>query len=191
MLSAIRHALTREQYLELDVGSEQRHEYYRGEIFAMTGGTFNHASISGNIFSALKNKLSDSPCQPINGDMRIHTPAGLDTYPDVSIYCGRPELQDNQRTLLNPVAIFEVLSPTTRDYDRGDKFSLYRSIPTLQDYVLVDSEAMLAEHFRRLGDGGWVLREYRAVDARIELIEVGVWLGLDEVYDRLDQLSGG
>lgn len=185
MQPAIRHAFTRDQYLELDIGSEERHEFYRGEIFAMTGGTFNHAAISGNLFSTLKDRLRGKPCQPINGDMRVHTPAGLDTYPDISIYCGRPELQDNQRTLLNPVALFEVLSPTTRDYDRGDKFSLYRSITTLDHYVLVDSESILVEHYRRIRAGEWLLHEYRMLEDVVDLAVADVGLALSEIYDQI------
>jgi Uma2 family endonuclease len=87
----------------------------------------------------------------MNSDMRIATPSGLNTYPDTSVYCHAPELTDNNRTLLNPVLIVEVLSPSTRSYDRGDKFMHYRSIPSLQDYVLIDSEMVLVEHYQRIG----------------------------------------
>lgn len=89
----------------------------------------------------------------------MHTPSGLDTYPDVSVFCGEPNLTDHQQTLLNPVVIIEVLSPTTRNHDRGDQFVLYRTLPTLHDYLLVDSEQVLAEHFRRLDSGEWLLHE--------------------------------
>jgi len=91
----------------------------------------------------LRQALKGKSCQPMNSDMRVQTPSGLDTYPDISVYCGEPDLGDNDTTLLNPTVIVEVLSPSTRDYDRGGKFSHYRSITDLQDYLLVDPGAVL------------------------------------------------
>lgn len=186
MQPAIQQALSQDEYLALDAVSNERHEFYQGEIFAMAGGTFNHATIAGNIFSILKRHLRGKTCHPMNSDMRIHTPAGLDTYPDISIYCGTPQLQDKQCTLLNPVAIFEVLSPSTRDYDRGDKFSWYRSIPSLNHYVLVDSEAIAVEHFQRIAIGEWVLREYRLLTDTISLMAMEINLPLSEIYELIE-----
>lgn len=183
MQPVAQYMLTRDEYLTLDTASNERYEFYRGEVFAMAGGTFNHATISGNIFSILKRCLYGRECQPLISDMRIHTPAGLDTYPDVSVYCGMPKLQDKQRTLLNPTAIFEVLSSSTRDYDRGDKFTLYRAIPTLNDYVLVDSQAILVEHYRRIDTGEWVLREYGLPTNSIYLAGIEVHLLLSDIYE--------
>ncbi|MEZ5448471.1 MAG: Uma2 family endonuclease [Thiolinea sp.] len=139
-MQALKSHLTREQYLEHDAASEQKHEFYQGEIFAMSGGTFNHSAISTNVTTILKNLLADSPCRPMNSDMRVTTPSGLDTYPDISVFCGQPELTDKDCTLLNPVILIEVLSPRTKNYDRGNKFLHYRSIPDLLDYLLVDSK---------------------------------------------------
>lgn len=115
--------VSRHDYLEQDAQSSSRLECYDGQVFAMAGGTFKHAQVAGNVYGELRQSLKGKPCQPMNSDMRVHTPSGLDTYPDISVYCGDPELGDNETTLLNPAVIIEVLSPRTRDYDRGGKFA--------------------------------------------------------------------
>ena len=177
-------AITREEYLALEIKSDNKHEFYQGEIFAMTGGTFNHSLIAGNIFRHLANSLANTPCQPMNSDMRISTPAGLDTYPDISIYCGKPELIDNNCTLLNPVVIFEVLSPTTRNYDRGGKFTLYRSITSLKEYIMVDSENILVEHYLKINNNEWLLHEHRQ-GKKFSLSSLQIELKLTDIYQNI------
>ncbi|MDM8546689.1 Uma2 family endonuclease [Candidatus Venteria ishoeyi] len=182
MQQAIKQNTTRENYLAWEEQSNHKHEFFQGEIFAMSGGSFNHARLSVNILSSLSQSLRGKPCQPMNSDMRIQTPTGLDTYPDVSVFCGEPELSDQQRTLLNPVVIFEILSPSTRDYDRGDKFASYRSITTLHDYILVDSENIRVEHFRRADNKEWVLHEYNETKSSLFLPIMNTDLTLLEIY---------
>ncbi|MEZ5450708.1 MAG: Uma2 family endonuclease, partial [Thiolinea sp.] len=160
-MQVVKSHITREEYLQLDDAADEKYEFHQGEMYAMAGGTFNHARISLNATTELDVRLRNKPCQPMNSDMRVSTPSGLDTYPDASVYCDPPELADKNRTLLNPVLIIEVLSASTRSYDRGDKFMNYRSIPGLKDYVLIDSEAVLVEHYQRLGTYEWRLHEYR------------------------------
>ncbi len=172
----------REEYLLLDIGSEQKHEFFQGQVFAMAGGTFRHARVAGNLFASLSQQLRDKLCQPLNSDMRIHTPSGLDTYPDISVYCGQPELNDNQTTLLNPTVIIEVLSPSTRDYDRGGKFTHYRSLASLQDYLLVDPDIVLVEHFHRLGRDEWLFHIYSDLAACLSLESLGISLQLEAIY---------
>ncbi|GAB6042058.1 Uma2 family endonuclease [Endothiovibrio diazotrophicus] len=191
MPQAATQKISRDDYLAMEEQSPIRHQFLAGEVFAMTGGTFNHAAIAGNILSALSRRAAGKPCRPMNSDMRVHTPSGLDTYPDVSVFCGKPELTDDQRTLLNPAVIFEVLSPSTRTYDRGDKFVHYRSITSLLDYVLVDSETLAVEHFRRSPDGReWVLHEYREPTDTLPLPAIEAELPLAEIYQEIE-LSGG
>lgn len=173
--------MTREAYLQLEQTSDIKHEFYQGEIFAMSGGTFNHARISGNTFVALSARLHGKNCQPMNSDMRIHTPSGLDTYPDISVYCNQAELSDKQRTLLNPVVIVEVLSPSTRNYDRSAKFWHYRTITTLQDYLLVDSEKIFIEHFHKVADG-WLFHDYAQLSDEIKLSTITASIVLQDIY---------
>jgi len=177
---------TREDYLQLEEHTDSKHEFYQGEVFAMAGGSFHHATLKVNLMVMLANQLrGKKPCRPMNSDMRIHTPSGLDTYPDISIYCNQPELTDNQRTLLNPIVIIEVLSPTTRNYDRSEKFWHYRTIPTLQDYLLVDSEKVFVEHFHQTGMG-WLLHDYTQRDEVVMLPSLEETLALSAIYDTID-----
>jgi len=175
-----------EEYLALEATSEEKHEYYNGEIFAMAGGTFRHAQLAENIFASLRQHLRGKPCQPKSSDMRLATPSGLYTYPDASVYCGKPELSDTQTELKNPVVIVEVLSPSTKNYDRGDKFKLYRSIPSFQEYLLVDSESVSVEHFSKLDRGEWLLREYTSLSDTIDLRAIDLSLSLCDIYDGVE-----
>ena len=148
----------------------------------MAGGTFKHAQVAGNVYGELRQALKGKPCKPMNSDMRVQTPSGLDTYPDISVYCGEPDLGDNDTTLLNPTVIVEVLSPSTRDYDRGGKFSHYRSITDLQDYLLVDPGAVLVEHFHRVGQDEWLLHVYSDLTAVVVLESLDLSLSLEAIY---------
>lgn len=173
---------TREEYLAYDEASPEKHQFYKGEIFAMSGGSFNHAKIGTNATSQFQAILSGSSCEVMNSDMRVTTVSGLDTYPDASIYCGDPELTDNNHTLTNPVLILEVLSPSTRNYDQGDKFTHYRSIPTLQDYVLIESEFIHVAHYQRQGKHEWLLREYQQAEDELLLTSIQRTIVVADLY---------
>lgn len=171
------------EYLAAERASHQKHEFCDGEVFAMAGGSEAHTLIVANIVGELRSALRQRPCKVYPSDMRVKIPArGLYTYPDASAVCGRPEFEDDQAdTLLNPQAIFEVLSDSTEDYDRGTKFKNYRSVASLRDYVLVSQSEILIEHFIRQPDGAWLLREHRAA-AQIELASIGCAIAIDEIY---------
>ena len=185
-MRALKTHVNRDEYLEYDSTSELKHEFFQGEIFAMSGGTFNHSAISTNVTSSLSNLLNKSPCRPMNSDMRVSTPSGLDTYPDISVFCGDPELTDNNCTLLNPALLIEVLSPSTKNYDRGDKFLHYRSIASLQDYLLIDSESIHIEHYQRQDVNEWLLHEYRQLDERLHLKSLDKTLSVKSVYEQVN-----
>lgn len=185
-MHAIKTQLSHDDYLKLEETSTEKHEFYQGQVFAMSGGTFEHARIAVNVITDLAAHLRGKPCQPMNSDMRIATPSGLNTYPDVSVYCQSPELTDNNRTLLNPVLIVEVLSPSTRSYDRGDKFLHYRSIPSLRDYVLIDSESILVEHYQRISAYEWNLHEYRQLTDILTLESIGQKLSVSSCYEGIE-----
>lgn len=175
--------MTRAEYYAFEENAVEKHEFYQGEIFAMAGGTFNHATISVNTVSTLKTKCRGKSCQPTNSDMRIEAPNGLITYPDISIYCGKPELSENQCSLLNPIVIIEVLSPSTRLYDQSDKFLLYRSIDSFTDYLLVDSERIHVQYFHKTAEHEWLLHEYLSLSDNIDILSIEENLTLQEIYD--------
>ncbi|MCC7423735.1 MAG: Uma2 family endonuclease [Planctomycetaceae bacterium] len=172
-----------EEYLERERHSDVRHEFLGGEIRAMTGGSSNHSLISVNVVADLRSQLKSCGCRVYNNDMRIKCRTGLYTYPDASVVCGPPEFEnDRNDTLLNPVAIFEVLSPSTQAYDRGDKFSHYRTIPSLKEYVLISQDWPLVEHHIRDDSGKWTLFTTTDRAGSVQLAATRVELPMPEIY---------
>lgn len=176
---------TIEEYLEMEQASQEKHEYYQGEIFAMSGAKVTHNIIATNTAALFTNKLKGKPCRPFNSDQRIHIEKNsLFTYPDISIVCGEIETRNNDEwNVINPTIIIEILSPFTRDYDRGQKFKLYRDIPSLKEYVLIDSESINVEIFFLNQQGNWELKEYTTIDDSFALDSVQVKLQLQEIYE--------
>lgn len=178
---------TPEEYLALERQAEQRSEYYAGEIFAMSGASRRHSLIAGNIFASLHGQLRGRPCEVHMNDMRVKvSPAGLYTYPDVVALCGQPQFDDNQRdTLLNPTVIIEVLSPSTEAYDRGNKATQYRQLPSLCEHLLVSQEQMHVEQYIRQADGQWLFSEVNGQEARLHLPSIQAVLLLAAIYDNV------
>jgi Uma2 family endonuclease len=179
--------LTPEQYLEIDRRAEVNSEYYNGEMFEMAGGSFPHAVLHTALSTAVRSRIDRKNCLSVSSNMRIQVSAtGLYTYPDFAVVCGTPQLADGHRdTLLNPVLIAEVLSPSTASYDRAKKFEHYRTIESLRHYVLVSQETMLVEvftveagrlNFSAASDPGELVR----------LPEIGVEFPVEELYEGLD-----
>ncbi|MDQ6890029.1 MAG: Uma2 family endonuclease [Bacteroidota bacterium] len=175
-----------EEYLEMENAATEKHEYYKGEIFAMSGAGTRHNIISINIIASLHNSLKGKSCQPYGSDMRIHIPENtLFTYPDISIICGDIMTpKEDKNTATNPTVIIEILSPSTRDYDRGGKFMLYRAIPTLKEYILIEAELIHIEHFAINKEGLWQLKEYSRLEDQLIFESLDVKLLLNDVYDR-------
>lgn len=172
-----------EEYLAFERGSQEKHEYYKGEVFAMSGAGPRHNIIFSNLFISIGNLLKGKSCFPYGSDMRLHIPENtLFTYPNISIYCGElnDDLEDDNA--INPTVLIEILSPSTRDYDRGGKFKLYREIPTLKEYVLVDTESILVEVFRVNKSGHWELEEYKMVDDVLQLNSLSLSVALKDIY---------
>lgn len=171
--------LTVAEYLAAERKAATKSEYYRGEVFAMAGGSHEHALIASNLLEQLKPALRERGCHALGSDMRVATRQDeLYTYPDVVVYCGEPRFVDDRRdTLLNASAIVEVLSPSTRDYDLQGKFQLYRLIPTLTEYVTIDSTRRWVER--------WVKRDRWVLDqesAQGSVSISGVTLSLESIY---------
>lgn len=173
-----------EEYLEMERASNVKHEFYQGEIFAMSGASFPHNRIQMNFTRRTGNFLEGKGCDVFGSDLRVHIPSnGLFTYPDALIVCGEPQLvQDGLDSLLNPSVIVEVLSKSTQNYDRGDKFALYRAIPSLKEYILIASEFLGVEHFAKQENGTWLLKEYKSIDDVLPMKTVDFMLPLSELY---------
>ena len=176
-----------EAYLEMENAADEKHEYYKGEIFAMSGAKVSHNIIAGNLFALLFNKLKGKKCKPFNSDQRIHIPSNsLFTYPDISIICGEViTLNNDDYNVLNPTVVVEVLSKSTKNYDRGEKFKLYRDIKTLKEYILVDSESIHIEIFRLNANSHWELEEYNSLTNVVTIKAVDETIFLSEIYDNV------
>jgi Uma2 family endonuclease len=179
--------LTEEQYLALERAAEFKSEYFDGEMFAMSGASMQHGRLQRNLISALSNDLRDSECEAFGSDLRVRVSGRMYTYPDISVVCGKPLLADDQQdVLLNPVVIVEVLSPSTEKYDRGLKLQHYRTIATLQEYILVDQTQVRIEQYTRQDTAVWTVRDHQSLDAELTLPSIGVSLSMRHIYDRVE-----
>jgi len=180
--------LTPEQYLEIERKAEFRSEYYQGEMFAMSGATITHTALVVNIAVDLAPQLRPGPCRVYTQDLRVQVSAtGLYTYPDLVIACREYRLLDaRQDTLLNPVVIIEVLSESTEAYDRGKKFGHYRTLESLQEYVLVAQDRVQVERFTRQPGEQWLLTAANRLEDTIALESVGCQLHLADIYEGVD-----
>jgi Uma2 family endonuclease len=185
MSAAAEPRCTIEEYLARERVASHKSEYYRGQIFAMSGGTPRHNTISVNMLASLRGRLRGTPCRPYNSDQRIRIPAnGLSTYPDVSVVCGELQLDSQDRdAIVNPRVIFEVLSQSTESYDRGKKFDLYRQLEPLREYILVAQDEPHVERFVRQEDGAWLLSVFKGLEAVLELSTLACVLPLSEIYE--------
>jgi Uma2 family endonuclease len=173
------------EYLAFERQSDIKSEYLDGEMIAMTGASRSHNRIALNVAISLDGQLKPRGCEVFVSDMRVQTGDGLLTYPDVTVVCGRPQFNDSELdTLLNPTLLVEVLSRSTENYDRGVKFTRYRTIPSLREYLLLEQDRFHVEHFLRQ-DGEWLLRESDDPRHVLELPSIGCRLLLADVYDRV------
>jgi Uma2 family endonuclease len=182
--------VTPEEYLAQERIADVKHEYIDGAIVAMAGGSPAHSLIAANVGRGLGNRLTDSSCLVFSSDLRVSVKWGkLITYPDVSVVCGKPQYVDAERdTIVNPTLIVEVLSPSTNNYDRGEKSRLYRMLPSLAEYLLIEQEPVEIEHYRRLPTGHWEIETLREKEAVIKLESVGCELPVKDVYRGIDRL---
>jgi Uma2 family endonuclease len=178
-----------EEYLAFEEHAEDKHEYVNGEIFDMAGGSPEHNAIVFNLAVELGSQFEHRPCQGFSSDQRVKIPStGLYTYPDLSIACDTPQFDDQRpRTLLNPTLIVAVLSETTETYDRGAKFEHYRTLSSLQEYVLVSSDRPSVERFsRKPGSDEWAFSACSDPAGVLELPAIGCRLELARVYPKVD-----
>lgn len=183
MTQAVRQRFDFASYIELEEVSRVRHEYLDGMAWAMAGGSPEHARIAANVAGALLSQLANRRCAVFSSDLRVRIPAtGLATYPDVSVVCGQLELdpEDSTRhTVTNPRVVVEVLSPSTEEYDRGEKLAHYRALPALEEIVLVATNRQCIDVWRRTAEG-W--RSQRVEQGSVELSSLQCQLSLAAVY---------
>src|SRR6187431_2573954 len=172
-----------EAYLELEEISPVKHEFLAGQVWAMAGGTPDHAAISVNVSTLLNTSLRGRPCRVYSSDLRVRVLAtGLGTYPDVTVVCGKAEFDGEdrkQQTVINPRLIVEVLSPSTATYDRGEKLTHYQRISSLQELVLVAHDERRVDVWRRANDG-WTLQS--VTTGSVDLQALAVEIPLAEIY---------
>lgn len=170
------------EYVALEERGDARHELINGEIYAIAHGTPEHGRLAMRVGSLLVSALTGRPCEVFSSDVRMRVLAtGLATYPDLSVVCGRLEIDpENRNTITNPCVLVEILSDSTEEYDRKDKFRHYRRLPSLRDYLLVDQHEPRIEHYQRNDDGTWTLREVSPPG--VVRLSMGVEISVAEVY---------
>lgn len=181
---------TEAEYLEREVAASQRSEYRNGEIVEMAGGTPDHNELSIALVSLLRTALKGQPFRTFALDQRLWVPgADLHTYPDAMVTARPPELKAGRKdTLINPVLIAEVLSDSTQDYDRGGKFAAYRTIETLQEYVLISQHAPQVEHYVKQASNQWLLTEHVGLENSLTLRFSTVKITLSDLYTDINFL---
>ncbi|MBD2442823.1 MULTISPECIES: Uma2 family endonuclease [Dolichospermum] len=177
-----------QEYLELEVNSEIRHEYINGLIIPMTGGTPNHNQLAGNFYAMLNFALKRQPYQVFVTDQRLWIPSRkIHTYPDIMVVKTPLEYQEGRTdTLVNPVMIAEVLSKSTKGYDRDEKFAAYRTIPTLQEYILIDQYTIHIEQYFKTDNNQWIFSEFTDGNINLNLASISCQMTLSDIYDKVD-----
>ena len=178
--------ITPEAYLASERRAKYKSEYLHGEVLAMSGASLAHTLITLDIATELNIQLRKSPCKVVTNDMRVRTgPKGGYFYPDVVVFCGKPQFEDNVfDTLLNPILIVEVLSPSTETYDRGEKFAHYQELTSLQEYILVSQDRVHVEQYR-LMETQWVGKTFHTSEDVLLLNSIECQLPLRDIYTRV------
>jgi Uma2 family endonuclease len=184
MSSVSKTLLTPLEYLARERKAEFRSGFYRGEMFAMAGASWEHTLIKDNTAHEARKQLDEGSCRVLTSDLRVKVDAtGLYTYPDIIIVCDEPRFEDRiLDTLLNPRCLMEVLSDSTEKYDRGAKFKHYRQVPSLQEYVLIAQDEALVERHVRQPNGDWLMTEFRGLEQTLALTSVPAKIALTDVY---------
>lgn len=188
---------TFEQYLEMERNAEGRHEYLDGEIFEMSGESLSHSRICTNLSVSVGSQLVGKRCEALSPNMKIRSghqikgarnTRGMFSYADLTVVCGEPKFHDEETdVLLNPTVIFEVLSPSTEKFDRGEKLLRYRThLESLTDYILISQDKPLIEHYQRQADGRWIHTAFIGIDKSFRIDSIECDLRLSDIYDRVE-----
>jgi Uma2 family endonuclease len=184
MSIAAKTLLSAQEYLARERRADYRSEFFRGEMFAMAGASWEHTLIKDNFAGEARNQFKDGPCRVVTSDLRVKVNAtGLYTYPDVVIVCDEPQFEDEvMDTLLNPQVIVEVLSDSTEKYDRGTKFAHYRQLPSVREYVLIAQDRPLVERYVRQGDDTWLLTALSELTETFAFGTIAAQIALADIY---------
>lgn len=179
--------LSPERYLEIERGNDFRSEYYEGQMYAMSGGSLQDSMLIAGVAACLRNALAKGPCRVTASELLVRaSKSGPYMYPEVAVFCDEPKLADDHRdVLLNPTLIVEVLSKSTESHDRGQKFTYYRQIESLREYILVSQSQPRVETFSRQESGEWVLKEYVGLDASCLCRSIDCTIPLAGIYDKV------
>ena len=189
MTAEAKHKYTLEEYLAIERESDGRYEYWYGEIFAMSGGTWWHEIVQTNTHDSLKTALTGKPCRAFSGNTQIKVPMALPyRYADGGVVCGKPHIErfSGNDLLLNPILLYEVLSTSTEAYDRGDKFTYYKSIPSLREYLLIAQRRPNVAHYVKQESGIWHFAEYNDLADSVYLPTIDVTLSLSDIYQDVE-----
>jgi len=181
--------ITPEQYLDWEEDQPTKNEYFHGRIYAMTGGSLEHVTIIQNLSLSLGRRLEGGKCRIFTSEMRIKVnETGLYTYPDAAVVCNEMQLDRRTKsvTLLNPTLIIEVLSPSTEAYDRGEKFTHYRQLPSLTDYILITTQSPQVEHYQLQDDGDWRLTIRTGIESSLMIKALGIEIPFTEIYEYVE-----
>ena len=180
--------LTPQQYLEIERAAEFRSEYFNGAMYSMSGGSWRHDRIVGDVFGALRAQLRGRKCSVASSSFRLQVAAeGVYLYPDITVFCGPPKFADRHTDMITDATlIVEVLSPSTENYDRGFKFEQYRRLGSLSDYLLISQDRVHIEHYTRQPDRSWLMRETSDCEAVIPLASIDCTLPVAEAYERVN-----
>jgi len=177
------------EYLAFEAESDTKHEYVNGEVYAMTGATWNHNVINGNLQATLNSQLADQPCTAVSSDMRLKVASKTVSfrYPDTMVVCGEPEFAtDGTNTISNPTVIVEVLSSSTALTDHNQKLDEYIQIDTVQNYLLISQQEAKVEVYTRQRGGQWLYTQAKGTDATVELAAIGCTLRLSKLYQKVN-----
>jgi len=173
---------TFEEYIEYEIKTGVRHEFYDGDIFAMVGGTVNHSIVTSNVGAELNLQTRGKSCRSYSNDMRVQVESDKYVYPDSSLTCGEAQFKDDKRTTLtNPTLVVEVLSPSTADYDRTTKLELYMALPSVKYCLIIDPNRVSVNLYSRL-ESSWKFDLYHRLDTLIELPDIGCQLLVSDIY---------
>lgn len=181
---------TFEEYLVKEAAAEYKSEYHGGKIVAMAGGSFDHNTIGQNAGTAISNQLKakKKKCRVANSDQKIFIESyDKGIYPDVSVICDKPNFHNNRKDVItNPILVVEVLSPSTENYDRGKKFTQYRSLPSFKEYVLITQGEAKVESWYKQEENVWRISNAKGLDSTIQLYSLGIEITLADIYYLID-----